>query len=256
MSFDAIIIGAGAAGLAAARDLSGAGKRLCILEARDRIGGRIWTIHQSDLPLPIELGAEFIHGEAQQTFAIVEAAALTAYELPDTHWWAARNKWHQEPNFWEKMIKLRKRIPAGAHDISFADFLKKQRSVPPRIKEMALMFVEGYHAAHADRISAAFLRPSDGEEEMQKQFRIADGYDALVEWLRAGLNPERCELRLGSDVTEISWKRGSVEVMTRRGEQFRAKAVIVTIPMVAPGPTLFTVIAYVLAVSDCAKFPA
>ena len=60
--FDVIIIGAGAAGLACARDLSGAGKRLCILEARDRIGGRIFTIHTPDLPLPIELGAEFVHG--------------------------------------------------------------------------------------------------------------------------------------------------------------------------------------------------
>jgi len=52
-SFDVIIIGAGAAGLAAARELSGAGKSVAVLEARSRIGGRIWTTHFPDLPLPI-----------------------------------------------------------------------------------------------------------------------------------------------------------------------------------------------------------
>src|SRR6202035_839754 len=85
--FDTIVIGAGAAGLSAARELSGAGHRLCLLAARQRLGRRIFTLHTPDLPLPIELGAEFIHGEEPTTFAIVEAAALLAYELPDTHWW-------------------------------------------------------------------------------------------------------------------------------------------------------------------------
>ena len=89
---DAIIIGAGAAGLAAARDLSGAGKTVVILEARERIGGRIFTNHVADVPLPIELGAEFIHGDAEETFKIVDAAGLLAYQLPDDHWMSANGK--------------------------------------------------------------------------------------------------------------------------------------------------------------------
>ena len=74
--------------MAAGRALSGAGKRVCILEARDRIGGRVSSLHLPDLPLPIELGAEFIHGENSSTFSIVDAAALTAMEIPDTHCWS------------------------------------------------------------------------------------------------------------------------------------------------------------------------
>ncbi|HEX7421232.1 MAG TPA: FAD-dependent oxidoreductase, partial [Thermoanaerobaculia bacterium] len=74
MKFDVVVIGAGAAGLAAARELSGAGKRVCLLEARPRLGGRIHTLHVADLPLPVELGAEFIHGQPDETFSIVEAA--------------------------------------------------------------------------------------------------------------------------------------------------------------------------------------
>jgi monoamine oxidase len=229
--FDVIVVGAGAAGLAAARDLSAAGKKVCVLEARDRVGGRIFTLHKPDLPLPIELGAEFIHGEAHETFSIVESAALIAYELPDNHWWSARGRWHHVPDFWGTIQKVRARIPARGRDISFADFLKRQRSLSPRARKMALSFVEGYHASHADRISAASLRTSDEEQETPKQFRIANGYDALIEWLRAGLDPERSELRLDSEVAQIAWSRGSVEVHTARGRSVRAKAAVITLPI-------------------------
>jgi monoamine oxidase len=96
---------------------------------------------------------------------------------------------------------------------------------------MALRFVEGYHASHADRISAASIRSSDEEQEEQKQHRIANGYDALVEWLRSGLDPQHTSLHLGSEVTEVSWGRGTVEIKTARPETFRAKAAVITIPI-------------------------
>ncbi len=61
---DVLIIGAGAAGLAAALDLSRAGRKGIVLEARDRIGGRIFTHKDPSVPIPIELGAEFVHGKS------------------------------------------------------------------------------------------------------------------------------------------------------------------------------------------------
>ena len=230
--FDVIIIGAGAAGVACARDLSGAGKNICIIEGRERIGGRVFTIHLADLPIPIELGAEFIHGEAHDTFAIVEAAALTAYQLPDNHWWSRNGRWNPVENFWEQVERVRARIPKG-RDTSFADFLRTQRKLSPRLRQMALSFVEGYHAAHADRISALTLRSTDEEQEDpsgNKQFRIANGYDALLEWLRAGLDPDRSSLRLGAAVTEVRWREGDVAITTARGDELRARAVVITVP--------------------------
>ena len=110
-------------------------------------------------------------------------------------------------------------------------------------KQLAISFAEGYHASHADRISAASLRSSDEEQEEPKQFRIADGYDALIERLRAGLDSERSRLRLDSAVTEISWTPGAVEVLTARGETLRAKAAVITIPIgvwKAPGGIRFS----------------
>ena len=83
--YDVIIVGAGAAGLAAGAKLAQAGQRVALLEARDRIGGRIFTQHlpaaESRAPMCIELGAEFIHGLPSTTWSLVGQAKLSAYEL-------------------------------------------------------------------------------------------------------------------------------------------------------------------------------
>src|SRR5260370_38252373 len=69
-----VIIGAGVAGLTAARELSAAGLRVLILEARDRLGGRVLTHHTPDGP--VELGAEFVHGASVATMDVVQEAGL------------------------------------------------------------------------------------------------------------------------------------------------------------------------------------
>jgi phytoene dehydrogenase-like protein len=165
LKYDVAVIGAGAAGLACSRELSGSGKRICLLEARDRAGGRIDTRRLSGIALPIELGAEFIHGESESTFAAVDAASLLAYQLPDNHWWSANGKWSIVDDFWAEIERVRRRIPDRKRDLSFAQFLRTHREIPPRLRELACTFVEGYHAAHADRISALALRTSDEEQE-------------------------------------------------------------------------------------------
>jgi monoamine oxidase len=237
VKFDAIVIGAGVAGLAAARELSGAGKRVCILEARERAGGRIHTLHISDLPLPIELGAEFIHGEAHDTFSIVEAAALIAVQLPDNHWWSRDGKFERVPDFWERMEKVTAQIGHLRRDVSFAEFLRRRRGLTPKFRALARSYVEGYHAAHVDRMSALAVSTADEEQDGpggNKQFRILDGYDALVEWLRAGLDPQRTDLRLGTLVKQVTWRDGEVEVDCIRGKReqtIRASAAIITIPI-------------------------
>jgi monoamine oxidase len=85
MATEVLIIGAGAAGLAAARDLSSAGLTVLVVEARSRIGGRIFTLHDATGSLPIELGAEFIHGKSPELFSIIEKARLKFEEMTWRH---------------------------------------------------------------------------------------------------------------------------------------------------------------------------
>ena len=238
MTFDVIVIGAGVAGLAAARDLSGARKRVLLIEARDRIGGRIFTRHLADVAVPIELGAEFIHGEAHHTFGIVRAAALAACELPDNHWWSRDGRW-ELVDFWSRIARLQKQAASVRRDIPFADFLRARRSLSSLDRQLANGFVEGYHAAHADRISTKVLASADSEQDDpagNKQFRILDGQDSLVEWLRSGLDPELTQTLLGTVVKIVRWRKGEVEIVARatrggRERTFAARAIVLTLPI-------------------------
>jgi monoamine oxidase len=129
---------------------------------------------------------------------------------------------------------VRAKIPATGKDVSFAEFLRSHRELTPRLRQLAHSFVEGYHASHTERISAQVLRAADSEQEEEapggnRQFRLAGGQDALLAWLRAGLHPERTDLRLGRPVTRVQWSPGNVTVEC--GERIRAKALVITIPI-------------------------
>src|ERR1700754_3677580 len=83
---DVVIIGAGAAGLAAARSLQDQGIDVVVLEARERIGGRVFTHRDSATPIPIELGPEFIHGSAPEIREILTEASLAGCDINGPHW--------------------------------------------------------------------------------------------------------------------------------------------------------------------------
>jgi monoamine oxidase len=239
---DVLVIGAGAAGLAAARDLSHAGRRVTVIEARGRIGGRILTLRDPRSPLPLELGAEFIHGEAPETLAIARAAQLMVVELPDLHEIAKAGRFKPMRDFWgtvDTMNRaLARRIAQRGKDFPVDEYLRA--ALPKSRRDLLQDFVEGFHAAHPERLSAEALAAEAGgdEEEVEeeaKQFRIANGGDALVSWLRAGLDPDRCELRLGTAAEVVKWGPRGVTVTCRGGdgaklESVRARALLVAVP--------------------------
>jgi monoamine oxidase len=233
---DTIVIGAGAAGLAAARMLSDGGCDVVVLEARPRIGGRILTVRDPEWPLPVELGPEFLHGEAKATRDIARAAGLGVVELPDEHVWAEDGRLRPMGEAWMRFGKLLERIPTRGPDMSFERFLARRR-VPAPTREMARLFVEGYFAAHVDRVSAQSTASAGGEtDESQRQYRLAEGYFAVVEWLRAGLRPDRCRVRLACVVESVRWRRGRVEVGYRsaagtRKRTLHARSAVVTLPL-------------------------
>src|SRR5437667_146269 len=146
-----VIIGAGVAGLTAARELAAAGARVLVLEARDRLGGRVMTHHTADGP--VELGAEFVHGAFREILGVVEEAGLRLREVGSRPGRTSGRGRRDVPNFFAAMDRLLALASAGAADESFQQLVDRV-DVEPEIKGQALRLVEGYHAAEEVRHNA------------------------------------------------------------------------------------------------------
>jgi monoamine oxidase len=230
MAHDADVIGAGLAGLETARRLAGAGRRVVVLEARGRIGGRVHTLREPDWPVAIEAGAEFVHGHHSPTGRAVRDADLPTVEVPDRH--AEPGPAGPRPldfaALWEPVAKRLKRLD---EDPPFAAFLNEQcRDLPASDRAHAVAYAEGFNAADTTRLSTKWLAESEGSvgQSTGAPARIPLGYDRLAEWLAAGLT---AEIRLNTVVTAVRWRPGRVEVEAGSGELFRGRAAVVTLPL-------------------------
>ena len=234
---DAIVIGGGAAGLAAARDLSAAGLDVLLLEARPRLGGRVHTLHEANVAMPIELGAEFVHGQVDEVFRLARGTHVLIDRLPDRHPWSERGKLRERADFWQRVERVLERAAKTPRDVALAEFLKRARLTPDDRKLVA-RFVEGYHAADLEKVSSHSLAANDSEQQDEDgfpQFRIVTGYDSLLDVIRGGFAHEHAEVRTSAAVARIAWRRGEVEVGVRTAigaeETHRARAAVVTLPL-------------------------
>lgn len=231
MNTDVLIIGAGLAGLTAAEELSRAGQRVLVLEARDRTGGRILTDHSN--PFPVELGAEFVHGRPEEIFETVKQVKLPVSELAWNVLRRKENRWHDAGEVMSGMDKLFEEMSAREPDQSFQQFLNSVEA-DPAVKEQAANFVEGFHAADPRRVSVHSLiagAKADEEVDGDRQYRFPGGYDSLVEAISDRIEWKSCELRLNTEAREIRWRPGEAVVKSSSGAEFRAPRVIVTVPL-------------------------
>ena len=206
-----LVIGAGAAGLAAARDLSRAGCEVIVLEARDRIGGRVFTLGESNSPVPIELGAEFIHGKSPAIWDLARAANLKIQEVSGHYCYFDDGKLSKSRDFWRSVHRLMDKMESIGSDLSLRQFLNSAADDPDmqRAKAMATGYVEGFHAADIDRVGIQGLVKAnqaadsiDGDES----FRFQDGYDSLMQVLRAESESYGATFHLNTIVTAVYWQ--------------------------------------------------
>lgn len=230
-NIDVLIIGAGAAGLVAWRELHSAGLRVVALEARDRIGGRILTDHSTSLP--IELGAEFVHGRPEAFWSILEKARLEMLESSDTRMIYDKGDLRPFGEYWKIIQRVNRQIEP-AREISYAHFLDAVEA-PAFEKLITKSYVEGFNAARAELISTAAIAVADraaADVHGESQFRIKAGYASVVEWLAAGLPGE--SLHLQTTVREVRWEENRVEVLADTPNEehtFSATRLIVTVPL-------------------------
>lgn len=239
-STDVIVIGAGAAGLAAAHELARAGLAVCVLEARDRVGGRCWSRSEPGLEVPIEYGAEFIHGRPEPTFALLARLGIDALERTGTRWFVKLGtiRSRDRAHLLDEVCAAMQAAPLAAEDLSFADYLdhRLRAHLSPEAMIFARRMVEGYDAADPDRVSARsivheWMRESSGNDATS---RPRGGYGALLGSVAGELSGTETRIFLQRIVESVHWGRGRVDVEgTFLGERFRlhARRAIVTLPI-------------------------
>src|SRR4030088_3753064 len=155
-----VVIGAGAAGLMAARELPVAGKRVTILEARDRCGGRIHPLPAAEFGYPAEGGAEFVHGEAPVTHGLLCEAGLSLLPIQGTQWTVENGKFSREESQDPHEAELHKALQELKDDLTVAEFLRRHFAGPEynRLRHPIQRIVEGYDAADPERASTLALR--------------------------------------------------------------------------------------------------
>jgi monoamine oxidase len=247
-SQDILVIGAGMAGLTAARALAEAGRSVTVLEAASRIGGRIHTVREGSEV--IELGAEFIHGRPPELWSLIEEANLETYEIDGPHLTYDSEAGRLKPSEWEdsnshsdedeeeatRFAILDKLESYTGPDIPFAEYLA-QHPLSEQARLSAIGYVEGFNAADHRIIGVASLGLQQAAEdaiEGDRIFRIRNGYDRLPEFLASKITAAGGKILLNHLVERIEWNPNHVRIEASAAAQpviHQAAQAVITLPL-------------------------
>lgn len=237
MDADAIVVGAGAAGLAAARRLARASKRVIVVEARERAGGRVWPHSAVEGAAPGELGAEFIHGQAQLTYRLLREAGLTWDGVEGERWYATPDgALEREDDEFGSDAELFDGLDALPDDVSVDAFFaryERDAAMRPRI-EAARGFIEGFDAADPRIASARAIAQEWRSGIDSTAARPRAGYGPAFAFLLAECAKRGADVRFSATVTRIGWGDGGVTVALSdaggRARTLHARICVVTLP--------------------------
>jgi len=227
-----VIVGAGAAGLMAARELTRAGKRVTILEARDRCGGRIQSLSIGDAGSRAEGGAEFVHGDAPVTLGLLREARLSILPIEGKAWTVVEGRFStraQDPH----MPEFHKALQRVQEDLPIAEFLRRHfgGSEFGGLRRSIERMVESYDAADPERASTLALRDEWLHSGRSTQARIAGGYGAMADFLLAACRDYGGMIRLGAVAKAIETGPGGAFVRCANGDVYAGDLVILTVPL-------------------------
>ncbi|MCU7494047.1 MAG: FAD-dependent oxidoreductase [Ignavibacteria bacterium] len=230
---DVIIIGAGICGLMAARETAKKGRSVILLEARDRIGGRIFTSSGEGFSAPVEKGAEFVHGELPLTGALLKEAGLTPVPMEGKTYQAQNGTLRESDEFIEGFRELLRKLESLKTDMTLSDFLEAHfpDAKFAELRNSVTRYAQGYDASDISRVSSIALREEWDSEGSTAPVRIKEGYIKLVDFLAGESKSLGCRIYTSSVAKEIRWQAGSVEVFCENGERFSARKALFTIPL-------------------------
>jgi len=232
---DVLVIGAGIAGLRAAEVLVAAGRRVIVLEARDRLGGRIYT--DRSWGVPVELGASWIHGVEDNPIAALAAAKGITTQATDYEsvMYGADGQRLPDDALDELESQIADLVEAGREGSPDTD--EPLRTALDRAIEAAdldpseLLTIEMgitesiEHEYATDAVNLSATNFDDGADEAGGDALLPGGYDQVVAAVANGL-----DVRVGHVVSRIDTSGDRAVVVTSHGE-FDAGAVVITVPL-------------------------
>lgn len=237
MDADVIVIGAGAAGLAAARRLSARRLRVSVIEARDRIGGRVLWTDGSDGREIVELGAEFIHGRAPETMALLRRSGGSAVEIDGDSWtFSGDSVLKRDADDFRSATDIFEGVRDLTADESVDRYLRRFESDPTAAARIPLAraFVEGFDAADP-AIAGVFGIADELRSGVDyATHRPSQGYGPLFGRLRDECVAAGVALEFSAVVRRVVWRAGEVVVVANVGgamREFVGKAAVVTLPV-------------------------
>ncbi|MBX5482944.1 MAG: FAD-dependent oxidoreductase, partial [Myxococcaceae bacterium] len=207
-----------------------AGVKVRVLEARDRVGGRVQTLRDPAFLCPVELGAEFVHGRPPHLWHLLDEAGAKVRRHRDRHVVRIDGELREESTVFDQVSEIL--VESGKADLPFQHFLDDPRTRarwPKAALKLAAMFVEGYYAAPLPRAGTAALRQMEQASTLVDAlylFRVTSGYDVLPRAMA-----ERVDVRLKTPVEEIDWSGPHVFLRTPGREPLRADRAIITVPL-------------------------
>jgi monoamine oxidase len=226
-----IIVGAGATGLLAARELSAAGFTTTLLEATARPGGRMHTLFGASGPL--EAGAEFIHGELELSLQLAKEAGIPRHPVRAQMVRIRKGNWSDDGTATEDWGELMQKMASLKEDEPIAVFLTKEFADDKYsgLRDSVRRFAEGYDLADMNRASTRSLYREWSREGEEEEYRLEGGYRRLTDHLVTQCNRNGCSLHLSTPVTQIRWQPGRVEVISATGRVFTADRLLLTVPL-------------------------
>ncbi|UEG54582.1 FAD-dependent oxidoreductase [Mucilaginibacter daejeonensis] len=230
---DVLIIGAGAAGLMAAYTLAKAGKKVTVLEARDRTGGRTNTIYRSHFFERAELGAEFIHGNVPITLGLVAEAGLSYHHAGGEMWRFDGGKFQKDTGMIEGWDELMQKLDEQQEEVTLNQFLDTHfvNESYKELKDQVRRYASGYDTSDPDRVSVLSLRKEWQAEDDDAQYRIDDGYCALIRYLTGAIKAAGGVIYLNAALQRLQWEKGSVTAHTADGSVYEAKQLLFAVPL-------------------------
>ncbi len=241
--YDTIVIGAGAAGLAAAQRLQAAGQTVLVVEARDRIGGRVQTDYEL-APHPVELGAECVHGDvvtrdlaAQYGLSLMSVLGDDRAYIHDANELKTVDDYAQgdaaiaaavmQSNDSEVWQWAEDWIAAGKPDTDVATMVRSRgMTLSPTVEQIVSHTYSADYGVYWDRLGVYGMVENSYEGDGTAEYRIREGYGAVIDGLAAGLT-----VRLNTVIRAVDWSNRGIRVIAADDVEYVADRVVITLPL-------------------------